>query len=83
MTSLYWAREPAAIVGLISVVLILLLAVMFLAFLDLMSVSLHTVTKDDATARKKMIDEYLRQRKKLVDQVEQDEIEDSASDQPR
>lgn len=70
MTSLYWARQLEAFATLISVVLILLLAVMFLAFLDLMSVSLQRVTEDDPSARKKLVDEYLRQRQKLLDQVE-------------
>lgn len=70
MTSLYWARELEAFATLISVVLILLLAVMFLAFLDLMSVSLQRVTEDDPSARKKLVDEYLRQRQKRVDPVE-------------
>ena len=79
MTSLYWAREPAVFGGLISVILILLLAVMFLAFLDLMSVSLHTVTQDNESARRKMVDEYLRLRKELVNKTEQSESEDQKS----
>ncbi len=70
MTSLYWARELEAFATLISVVLILVLAVMVLAFLDLMSVSLQRVTEDDPSARKKLVNEYLRQRQKLLDRAD-------------
>ena len=73
MVSLNWAHDPSTFISLISVVLLLLLAVMFIAFLDLMSVSLHSVTHDDKNARDKMVKEYLRQRKKLVDRVESHE----------
>ena len=69
MCSTYWAHEPSLFIGLISIVLTLLLALMFIAFLDMMSVGLHTVTQEDS-ARKEMIEEYLRQRKKLVENSE-------------
>lgn len=72
MIALNWAIEPTVFVGLISVILILLLAAMFIAVLDLMSVSLHVVTEDDS-ARKQMIAEYLRQRQKLLDRVDDKE----------
>ena len=74
MVALYWARDPSVFIGLISLILILLLAVMFLAFLDLMSVGLQTATHDD-TARSQMINEYLRQRKKLLERVEDSDSE--------
>ncbi len=84
MTSLVWAREPAVFAGLISVVLILLLAVMFLAFLDLMLVSLQTVSQNDDTARKRLVTEYLRQRERLAKQQESDDGGDEpASDHSR
>ena len=70
MIALCWAIEPAIFIGLVSVILILLMAVMFIALLDLMSVSLHTVASDD-TARREMINEYLRQRQKLLDRVDE------------
>ncbi len=72
MSATYWAFEPGVFVGLLSVILILLIAVMFIAFLDLMSVGLHSVSQDD-TARKKMVEEYLRQRKKLLERVDDSE----------
>ena len=75
MSSLYWAHDASAFVGLMLLILILLTAVLFLAFLDLMSVSLHTATQDDS-ARAEMINEYLRQRKKLLDRVDQTDSQD-------
>ncbi|MEM9412480.1 MAG: hypothetical protein AAGA30_15305 [Planctomycetota bacterium] len=71
MISLYWAHDPNTFIALISVVLLLLLAVMVLAFLDLMLVSLHAVTQDDPKARDEMVKEYLRQRQKLLDVVDE------------
>ena len=69
MMAVCWAIEPGVFLALISVILLLLIAVMFIAFLDLLSVGLHTVTKDDP-ARREMVAEYLRQRQKLLDGVE-------------
>jgi ABC-type transport system involved in cytochrome bd biosynthesis fused ATPase/permease subunit len=83
MTSLVWAREPAVFAGLISVVLILLLAVMFLAFLDLMLVSLHTVGQNDDSARKKLVNEYLQQRKRLDEQQAREGDDEPMSDHQR
>lgn len=74
MIALPWAREPGAFFGLITIVMLLLLAVLFLAFLDLMSVSLQTVTSN-ASAREDMVDEYLRRRKEL-EQNEESEPSD-------
>ena len=78
MTSLYWARDPYAGATLVSLVLLLLLAVMFLASLDIMSVGLHSVTVDDHQARQEMVDEYVRQRKLLMQKTEE-ESSDSES----
>lgn len=65
LVSLNWAHDPSAFAALISVILILLLAVMFLAFLDLMSVSLQAATDSDTEAQQEMVREYVRQREKL------------------
>lgn len=70
MIAVCWAIEPAVFLALISVILLLLIAVMFIAFVDLLSVSLHTVTNDDS-ARREMVAEYLKQRQKLLDRVEE------------
>lgn len=70
MMAVCWAIEPGVFLGLISVILILLIAVMFIAFMDMLSVSLHTVTNDDS-ARRKMVAEYLKQRQKLLDRVDE------------
>ena len=69
LVSLYWAKDPYVFATLISLVLVLLLAVMFLATLDVLSVGLHSIAEDDKDARKKMVDEYVRQRQKLLDKV--------------
>ena len=75
MIALPWAREPGAFFGLVTILMLLLLAVLFLAFLDLMSVSLQTVT-NKASAREEMLDEYLRRRKEL-EQNEESEPSDA------
>lgn len=76
LISLYWARDPYVFATLISLVLILLLTVMFLASLDLLSVGLHSISEDDKDARQKMVDEYVRQREKLLDKVAENEDEE-------
>ncbi len=73
MIALNWAYEPEAFIGLLTIILLLLLAVMFLAFLDLMSVSLETVTKKAAEQDDELIHEYLRNRKQSQDQDELEE----------
>ena len=73
MISLYWARDPYVFATLISLVLLLLLAVMFLACLDVLSVGLHSIATDDKDARKKMVDEYVRQREKLKEKSGEEE----------
>ena len=69
LVSLYWAQDPYVFATLISLVLLLLLAVLFLASLDVVSVGLHSIAVDDKEARQKMVDEYVRQREKLIDKV--------------
>ena len=64
MAALYWVTEPKTFVVFILLILTLLLGVLVIAFIDLFSVGLHTITKTDDAARKAMVEEYLRQRKK-------------------
>lgn len=72
LISLYWARDPYVFATLISLVLLLLLAAMVLACLDVLSVGLHSITVDDKVARKKMVEEYVRQREKLKQKSEEE-----------
>jgi hypothetical protein len=64
MAALYWVTEPKTFVVFILLILTLLLGILVIAFIDLFSVGLHTITKTDDAARKAMVEEYLRQRKK-------------------
>lgn len=64
MAALFWVTEPKTFVIFILLILTLLLGILVIAFIDLFSVGLHTITKTDDAARKAMVEEYLRQRKK-------------------
>ena len=80
IASLHWAREPVVFSILIGLILIAIVAILFLAFLDLMTVSLHSLadTRDDA--RERMIQEYLKQRKRQ--QEDADRTDQTSSDDP-
>lgn len=70
LTSLYWATDPVPFTILVSMILILLIALLGIAILDLMSLGLQSIAHPDDSARKKMVDEYLRQRKKMAEEKE-------------
>lgn len=75
LASLYWATEPVPFTALVSMILILLVALMVLATLDLMSVGLQNIAHPDDSQRKKLVDEVVRKREQLArdkDAVETD-----------
>lgn len=79
LASLYWADDPRVFAILISLVLVMLLGVLGLAFLDLFSVGLQQLANPDDSSRQAMVDEYLRKRKQEhVDEDEDDEPDSSA-----
>ena len=67
IASLRWAREPIVFSLLIGLILIAIVAILFLAFLDLMTVSLHRLADTHDEAREQLIQDYLRQRKRLLE----------------
>ena len=66
LASLYWAQEPIPFTALVSMILILLVALLVLATLDLMSVGLQSLAHPDKSARQKLIDEVIRRREQLA-----------------
>ena len=49
----------------------LLVGILLIAFIDMFSVGLHEIATPDQKAEKAMVDEYLRQREKLVQRDEE------------
>ena len=73
MGALYWVNDPKTFSIFILLIMGLLISILGIACFDLFSVSLQTLTKpDDESARKAMIDEYLRQRKKAANRESDD-----------
>ena len=70
LASLYWATEPRAFAVLITLVLTALLGVLGLGLLDLMSVGLQQISHPDETARKAMVEEYLKRRQQQAEDAE-------------
>jgi len=75
LASLYWAVEPAPFTALVSMILILLVALLVLATLDLMSVSLQNMAHPDDSARKKLINEVVKKREQLARENETSDSE--------
>lgn len=61
----------------ISIILLMLVGVLGVAMFDFFSVGLNEIARKDDTARKAMVDEYVRQRNRLK---EQEESEDAKPD---
>lgn len=66
MSALFWVNDPKVFYVFILLILTMLLGILAIAFLDMFSVGLHSLTKTDDAARKALVDEYLRQRKKAA-----------------
>ena len=66
MAALYWVDDPRVFSIFILLILGLLLLILTIAFFDMFSVGLQTLTRTDDAARKALVDEYLRQRKKTA-----------------
>lgn len=62
----------------VSIILLLLVGVLGLAMLDFFSVGINEIARKDDTARKAMVEEYVRQRNMLQEQKE--EVDDSNAD---
>ena len=64
LAALFWVIEPKTFSIFILLIMATLIGILGIALIDLFSVSLQSLTRTDDAARKAMIDEYLRQRKK-------------------
>ena len=79
LASLYCADDPRVFAILISLVLVSLLGVLGLACLDLFSVGLQQLAHPDDSARRALIDEYLRRRKQQNSEEESGDESGSSS----
>lgn len=68
--ALYWVTDQKVFAVFIMMSLALLLGIFGLAVIDFFSVGLHHLATPDQKAQKKMIEEYLRQREKLLNKVD-------------
>lgn len=64
LASLYWVNDPKIFSIFILLILSTLLCVLAIAIFDMFSVGLRSLTRTDDAARKALVEEYLRQRKK-------------------
>jgi uncharacterized membrane protein len=64
LAALFWVSEPRIFVTFISLILLTLVAIFGLAIVDIFSVGLQSISRTDEPARKELIEEYLRNRKK-------------------
>ena len=66
MASLFWVDNARVFSVFILLILATLLGILGIALIDLFSVSLNTLTRTDDAARKALVEEYLRKRKKAA-----------------
>ena len=72
MAAMYWADEARVFGILLMIVLSLLLGILGMALLDMVSVSLNTITKTDDDSREKLVQEVLRRREqKAAEEAEE------------
>ncbi len=73
LAGLYWVTDQKVFAVFILMILGLLVGIFCLAVLDLFSVSLHHIANPDEKTQKKMIEDYLREREKLLNKVAAEE----------
>jgi hypothetical protein len=66
MAALFWVDDPKVFSIFIMLILTLLLLILTIAFFDMFSVGLQSLTRTDDAAREALVEEYLRQRKKTA-----------------
>ena len=62
ISAIHWVEEPRAFASLILIIMATLVAILGFAMLDMYSVGLQAIARTDDPNRKKMIEEYLKQR---------------------
>ena len=68
ISAIYWVEEPRAFACLILIIMGTLLAILGFALIDMYSVGLQAIARTDEPDRKKMIEEYLKQRQQAKSQ---------------
>ncbi len=66
LAALYWVNDPRVFSVFIVLILSTLLGILAIAIFDMFSVGLQSLTRTDDAARKALVEEYLRQRKKTA-----------------
>ena len=69
LAGLYWVTDAKVFAIFIMLILALLLGIFGLALIDLFSVGLHHIATPDQKTQRKMIEDYLREREKLINKV--------------
>lgn len=69
LAGLYWVTDEKVFAIFILMILTLLVGIFGLAIFDLFSVGLHHIATPDQKEQKKLIQEYLREREKLLNKV--------------
>ena len=62
ISAIHWVEEPRVFASLILIIMATLVAILGFAVLDMYSVGLQAIARTDDPNRKKMIEEYLKQR---------------------
>lgn len=80
MCGIAFAEDPKTVAILVSIVSLMLVGILGVAMFDVFSVGLKQIaSKEDDSARKALVEEYVRQRDRLAEQ--QDETEELSSDE--
>lgn len=68
ISSIFWVEEPRAFASLILIILSTLTAILGIALIDMYSVGLQALARTDQPDRKKLIEDYLKQRQQAAQQ---------------
>lgn len=71
ISAIHWVVEPRAFASLILIIMGTLIAILGFAIIDMYSVGLQAIARTDDPNRKKMIEEYLEQRRRANSQKDE------------
>lgn len=71
ISAIFWVEEPRAFASLILIILGTLTAILGIALIDMYSVGLQALARIDQPDRKKLIEDYLKQRQQSAQQSAQ------------
>ena len=72
IAAIYWVREPPAFACLILIILGILLSILGTALIDMYSVGLQALARTDEPDRKKLIEQYLKERQQQAESQKED-----------